>query len=93
MTAIYSTPVPSALDPFSPSFGGLSAGPAAGLRATLATIKDPEAIRKALFETAYEPNEKLGADSQAAYVKPENDPLPEGSLKKLKVYLFGTERG
>lgn len=79
MAAVHSTPLPSSLDPLSSSFEKLTTAPAYSFPvATTAPIVDPEAIKKALFETAYEPSEKLWADNQAAYVKLEVGNLPEG---------------
>ncbi|KAL8290635.1 hypothetical protein RQP46_002893 [Phenoliferia psychrophenolica] len=81
MTTIHSSQLPGSLDPLSSSFAKLSTQPAPAYSfptATAAPIIDPEAIKKALFETSYEPSEKLWKDSQAAYVKPVDDPLPQG---------------
>ncbi|KAL8290252.1 hypothetical protein RQP46_003191 [Phenoliferia psychrophenolica] len=77
MAAVQSTPLPGPLDPLSPSFAATSVA-APYLSGTTPPIVDPEAIKKAIFETSYEPSEKLWADNQAAYVKPDHDPLPDG---------------
>ncbi|KAJ7156519.1 hypothetical protein C8R43DRAFT_1125712 [Mycena crocata] len=42
-----------------------------------------EEIKKALFETAYEPSESFWAESKAGYKKPTEDPLPEGFPAKV----------
>ena len=81
MATIHSTHLPGSLDPLSTSFAKLSTAPAPAYAfpgSTTAPIVDPEAIKKAIFDTAYEPSEKLWADNQAAYVKPFADALPEG---------------
>ncbi|KAI5475591.1 hypothetical protein MNV49_001147 [Pseudohyphozyma bogoriensis] len=71
MTAVLSARLPTQLDPTSAAFAKLSLKP----------IVDKEDVRKAIFETAYEPNEKWWLENQKAYVKlaeGEDDPLPEG---------------
>ncbi|KAK4703941.1 hypothetical protein P7C70_g2278, partial [Phenoliferia sp. Uapishka_3] len=83
MAALHTTPLPTSLDPLSSSFSKLSTEtPAAPINlfpaSTTTPIVKADEIKKAIFETDYEPSEKLWADDQKAYVKPEDDPLPEG---------------
>ncbi|KAJ7508321.1 hypothetical protein B0H11DRAFT_2304022 [Mycena galericulata] len=85
MTAVHSTPLPTSLDPLASQFSKLSTTSTEyeTLSATLPPILDPQEIKKALFETSYEPSESLWAESQAAYEKPAEDPLPDGFPAKV----------
>lgn len=74
MAAVHSQPVPSDLDPLSSSFSRV----ALGRKATEPPIVDPEAIKKAIFDSPYEPSQQLWAQDQLKYVKPADDPLPKG---------------
>jgi hypothetical protein len=87
MAAVHSTPLPTSLDPLSSEFSKLSTKSEStiyGIRVTtVAPILDPEEIKKALFETAYEPSESFWGESQATYKKPAEDPIPEGFPAKV----------
>ncbi|KAJ6566830.1 hypothetical protein B0H19DRAFT_1258013 [Mycena capillaripes] len=88
MAAVHSTLLPASLDPLSAQFSTLSTKSDSEegyvlRKATIAPILDPEEIKKALFETAYEPSESFWTEAQASYQKPAEDPLPEGFPVKV----------
>lgn len=92
MAAVSTTPLPSSLDPLSSQFAAtsLKESPAGYTlpKANVDKLIDPEEVRKAIFETSYEPSEALWEADQAKYVKPsdpKDDPLPEG----FPVYATG----
>ena len=81
MAAVQSSYLHNTLDPLSSSLAATKLAPSvlgSYPSGTSAPIVDAEQIKKAIFETSYEPSERLWADNQAAYVKPADDPLPEG---------------
>lgn len=76
MASVHSGNLPSNLDPLSDKFARLATTDPRG--PTISPIVAAEAIKKAVFETAYEPSEELWASNRSSYVKPAEDPLPVG---------------
>lgn len=74
MAAVHSQPLPSNLDPLSSAFSRV----ALGRSSTEQPIVEADAIKKAIFDSPYEPSEEWWKREQEAYVKPAEDPLPKG---------------
>ncbi|KAJ7811045.1 hypothetical protein B0H14DRAFT_2860993 [Mycena olivaceomarginata] len=91
MAAVHSTPLPTSLDPLSPnsqSYRPNLSRPFTGFGLhNRGSDMDPEEIKKALFETAYEPSESFWGESQATYKKPAEDPIPEGFPRQTDRWL------